>query len=272
MEGRAEGFLGVTNDMVKFLVFLLSLAAVCLDSAASFALVVSCPTCSSKAMEIIERATNLEKLQTAMNQYREDIQQTQQQISLVQNNIRQLDNMLLNTKTLPDQMVSNLKRSLGDLAKNTVELNVLKGDYMAIGQVFDSVYPGLDIIKGMAGGRNQSIHEIWDSWSKESDRAAQATFQLSAMQLKDLAENSDSLDDHITRLLNSPEGQMQAISAGNNLAAIQIAEAQKLRGLMAASIQGATADSAKKEKQEQLANENWRKFTGASEILSQQFK
>jgi P-type conjugative transfer protein TrbJ len=222
---------------------------------------------------MIDRVTNVEQLSTMMSQYQQDIQQTQQQIALVQNNIQQYQNMIQNTLSLPSNLIDSLKSSLGSLAKNSVDLNIMKGDYMAMGQIFDTLYPGLDIIKNLANGQSDlSPAKIWEMWSKEADRATQATFQLTAMQLKDLAENSTALDNHINQLLSSPEGQMQAISAGNNLAAIQIAEAQKLRGLMATSIQSASQNNAKSEKKEQYAAEKWRQFSGKSDTLSNLIK
>jgi P-type conjugative transfer protein TrbJ len=101
---------------------------------------------------------------------------------------------------------------------------------------------------------------VWKKWTEEADRAIQATFQVSGMQLQDLSQNSAALEDHINELLSTPEGQMEALTAGNQLASIQIAEAQKLRALMATSIQNAAQESAQFEKERQLARENWKKM------------
>jgi P-type conjugative transfer protein TrbJ len=142
------------------------------------------------------------------------------------------------------------------LAKLTNSLNLQKGDYMAMGQVFDQLYPGLDIIKGLAGGNSDiSVDEIWKKWSEEVDRAALATFQVTGTQLRDMAENSEALDDQISRLLSTPEGQMQALQSGNNLAALQIDELRQLRMLMATNIQMTTQMAMKEEKRGQLSKE-----------------
>jgi P-type conjugative transfer protein TrbJ len=219
----------------------------------------------------MERVTNLEELQTLVRQYQEEIAQTQQQIALVQNNIKQYENMLQNTKALPESLIGLLKSAMGGLAQDTIKLNLQKGDYMAMGQLFDSIYPDVDIIKNLAEGKSTlSADELWKKWSQEVDRATQATFQLSSMQLKDLAENSNALDEHISKLLSTPEGQMEAISAGNQLATIQIEEAQKMRGLMAASIQSSLQSEAKKEKEEQLGVERYKVFVGQSSLLNAQ--
>jgi P-type conjugative transfer protein TrbJ len=247
--------------MAKRLVLAIALAAsLGLASAPVRAYVVTCTNCSDTWTQAAERITSLEELQTTIKQYQEAIAQTQQQIALVQNNIKQYENMIQNTKTLPQQLLATLKTVLGNLADQTIQLNIQKGDYMALGELFDSIYPGADIIKGLAGNSNASMDELWDKWTREADRATQATFQLSGMQLQDLAQNSDALSDHISQLLSTPEGQMEAISAGNQLASIQIAEAQKLRSLMATSIQGDAQAAAESEKEKQLVRENWKKM------------
>ena len=242
-----------------------------LSAGAAQAMVVTCTNCSETWTQAMERVTNLEELQTAINQYREAITQTQQQIALVQNAIKQYENMIQNTLKLPDQLLGQLKATLGKLAAETVSLNLQKGDLMAMGQVFDQIYPSVDIMKSLAGGLSDlSPEELWRKWSEEVDRSSQATFQVSAMQLKDLAENSSALDAHIDTLLKTPEGQMEAISAGNQLAAVQIAEAQKLRALLATTVQSSVQYDAKREKEEQLAHENWQNFICEGELLSAQ--
>jgi P-type conjugative transfer protein TrbJ len=226
------------------------------------AMTVACTNCSDVFTQMMERITNLEELQTALKSYQEAITQTEQQIALVQNNLQQYENMIQNTRTLPEDILRLLSSVFVDLAKDTNVLNLQKGDYMALGQIFDSIYPGLDMIKGMANGQSDlSPEEIWNKWSSEVDRASQATFQMSGAQLQDISENSDALNDYINKLLTTPEGQMQAIQAGNNLAGIQIAESQKLRALIATNIQSTNQYALKNEKNEQVAVEQWRKFT-----------
>ncbi len=79
------------------------------------------------------------------------------------------------------------------------------------------------------------------------DQAALATFQVSGSQLDALVQ-SDEFDDHIQELLNSPEGRMQALQAGNQLTALQIREARELRTLIAAHVQSQVQASQKAEK------------------------
>ena len=239
-------------------------------AAPAWSATVYCTNCSTTWTQQMDRITNVEKLQNAIKQYQENIQQTQQQIQMVANQIKQYENMIQNTVNLPQNVLNEMKGKFSELAKLTQNLKLQKGDYMAMGQVFDQIYPGLDIIKGLAGGdATKPIAEVWDQWSKEVDRAAQATFQVTGSQLKDLAENSDDLDQHISRLLSTPEGQMQAIQSGNSLAAIQVDELRKLRLLMATSIQATTQMAMKDEKRGQLSKEQMDHILDTSKMSSQ---
>jgi P-type conjugative transfer protein TrbJ len=233
------------------------------------ALTVACVNCSDNWTQQLERITSLEQLRSLLNTYQEAIQQTQQQIALVRNNLQQYENMLQNTKNLPSSLLNEVKGRFSSLARLTSQLNTQKGDIFAMSQVFDEVYPDLGLLKNMAG--DSSTEEAWKKWSEESDRAAEATFQLTGSQLKDLADNSQALDEHIGKLLSTPEGQMEALQSGNSLAAIQVDELRQLRALMATNIQAVTQMDMKAEKREQLSREQ-RKIILDGEKLKSQYQ
>lgn len=231
---------------------------------------VWCANCSEAWTQQIERVTNLEQLKQLISSYEEAVVQTQQQIQLVQNNLQQYANMIQNTINLPENMLGVVKGQFNQLAQLTRKLNLQKGDYLALGQVFDDIYPRLEILKNITSGAGvREVKDVWEKWSTEVDRAAQATFQLTGNQLQDLAENSEALDRHIGDLLSTPEGQMQALQSGNSLAAIQIDELRRLRALMAANIQAATQAMMKGEKREQLSVEQREYLLDKSGLASQ---
>ncbi|MDL2226461.1 P-type conjugative transfer protein TrbJ [Deltaproteobacteria bacterium OttesenSCG-928-M10] len=231
---------------------------------------VYCANCSTNWTQAMERVTNLDQLKQLLGTYQEAIQQTQQQIALVQNNIQQYQNMLKNTLSLPANILNQVKGEFSKLAQLTNQLNTLKGDVLAMGEVFDDIYPDLELLKNIAGGKGDvSVKDIWTKWSKETDRAAQSAFQVTGTQLKDLTENSDALDAHIGNLLSTPEGQMQAIQSGNSLAALQIKELRDMRLMMATNIQAATQAMMKDEKREQLSVETREMLLDESGLASQ---
>ncbi len=98
----------------------------------------------------------------------------------------------------------------------------------------------------------------WDGMAAEVDRAALATFQLSGQQLADLQQDPEHFQNYLDHLLATPEGQMQAIQAGNQLAAIQVQESRQLRELIATQAQAALASQVKTERESQGDAEFWR--------------
>lgn len=256
---------------MKFFFSLLATITMLLTVAApGQALTVTCLNCSENWTQQMERGTSLEQLKAMLDAYHEAMEQTRQQIALVQNNIDQYQNMLQNTLALPSDLINSVKGEFAELARLTNQINTLKNDVLATGEIFDDLYPDLELIRNLAGGKGDvSIKDVWEKWSQESERAAKAAFQVSGSQLNDLAKDSEALDRHIDRLLSTPEGQMQAIQSGNALAALEVSELRQLRALMATNIQSVTQSMMKEEKREQLSVERREQLLDTSGFASQ---
>ncbi len=247
---------------MKKIILSIALAGVlALPSQKAYAYSVVCVNCSTIFTQIMEQVTNLDQLQSLYNQYAEEVKQTMQQIELVKNNIQQYENMLKNTENLPDNILSFLSNELGELAMLTNDLKTLKADVSTMGTIFDTYYPEQDYYKDIAGlantevkNGNMIIRSEFDDMSRRIDDATKATFQLSGQQLKDLHDTGE-LENYINKLLQTPEGQMQALSSANQLSALQLQESRQLRELMATSIQSDLASQIKDEKKKQLSEE-----------------
>jgi P-type conjugative transfer protein TrbJ len=232
----------------------------------SMAIVVTCPFCSDKFTQQLQHALDSSQLVQLAEQLNEMIIQTQQQIQMVVNQIKQYENMIKNTLQLPLDIYNQIKGLMKTYAELTDRLRTIKGEVLALGQIFDEKYPGLDMIKQMANGDSTlSPTELWDQWSQQTDEAIQATFQASGALLHDIVQNAEALDNQISNLLSTPEGQMQAIQASNALSAIQIAEFQKLTAIVATSIQSAALQDAATSKRTELSHERWQNFAGLPE-------
>lgn len=218
------------------------------------AVTVWCSNCSDKWTQAMERSTSLEQLRNLLKTYQEAVAQTEQQVALVRNSIQQYETLLRNTKNLPHDLLDGLKGEFRNLAVLTRDLKLQKGDFLATSQAFDLLYPGLDMV-GQIIGAGQSVKGFWEKWTREADRATEATFQVTASQLKDIADNTEELDTFIGQLLDTPEGQMEAIQSGNKLSALQIDELRQLRMMVATSLQASAQAAAKAEKVGQSASE-----------------
>ena len=207
---------------------------------------IYCSNCSTIMQQLLDSVTNLQELEQVTRQVHEAMQQTSQQIAMVQN-------MIKNTNPLDAGLRNQYANQLTALARLTNQLNTQRGDYAGIQEAFSRNYPDRSSFTGMS---SQAYRQHYDQWSSEVDRSTMATFQTSGRQLQDL-QDSGQLEAHINNLLNTPEGQMEAVQASNQLAAVQIAEARQLRELLATKAQSDSAAQEKAEKREQAA-EQWR--------------
>ncbi len=224
--------------------FLMTLATPALSE------VVYCTNCSDRFMQALDRTTNMEQLARLWAQYEEDVVQTTQQIRMVQQNIEQYQNMVKNTDSISPNLMRHISGDFRRLADQLNRLKTQKGDTEALEQVYTHTFPEYARIEGIVARSPEEYQAGWEEWSRTVDQAALATFQVSGSQLDALVQ-SDEFDDHIQELLNSPEGRMQALQAGNQLTALQIREARELRTLIAAHVQSQVQASQKAEKEGQ---------------------
>ena len=219
---------------------------------------VYCVNCSTSAMQALEKAlanSQLAELKLAYDQY---VQQTAQQIQMVQQNIEQYANMVQNTVQLPAHLIQEVSGELSKLGHLTGALHTMRNDITGMATVFDELYRTRDEFRELASlprdmltGGATTYRTYWDNWSDRVDESTRATFQLSASQLKDL-EDAGKMEAYINELLSTPDGQQKALMAGNQLAALQIQESRQLRELIATKFQADMAGQSKREKVDQM--------------------
>lgn len=218
-----------------------------------------CVNCSTTFTQLLEHITGTLQLVNMYANYAESIIQTARQIDMVRQNVEQYENMVKNTNQLPRNMVSAVSRDLTELAYITNKLNTQRADINGMEQIFDNIYKSQDELGELAHTPNEKIRQQnYDDMSRRIDDATLATFQLTGQQLKDL-EQSGQTETYVNSLLSTPEGQMQAIMAGNQLTALQLTEARQTRELMATRTQAELASQMKREKESQLSEETARK-------------
>jgi len=222
---------------------------------------VFCTNCSNTLMQTLMKVESLQQLQTMLKAYDETVNQTVQQIQMVRQNIEQFSNMVKNTVQLPKKVITAFAGELSKLAQITNELNTIRNDVIGLSKIHDELYMSRGVLADLAnapssalGGSTSTLHNYRDKWFERIDESTEATFKLSGQQLKDM-EQSGKLESHINELLSTPDGQVKAIMASNQLASLQIYEARQLRELMLTRVQSDLAGQMKKNKEEQYAEE-----------------
>jgi len=240
---------------------LLTLIAVLL-TAPAYGYTVYCTNCSNTAVQSMQHALASQQLANLRDAYTQYVEQTAQQLRMVQQNIEQYANMVQNTLQLPADIISEISSELSKLSAVTNTLHTIRNDITGMANAFDELYRARDELKDLANlpadllqnGGSDTYQSHWDKWSRRVDESTRATFQLSGKQLQEL-EQSGQLESYINRLLSTPEGQQQALMAGNQLAALQIHESRQLRELIATKFQSDLASQNKSEKTGQMAEE-----------------
>lgn len=226
---------------------------------------VYCTNCSDVFTQSLERVTNLEQLTQLYNQVTQAIQQTEQQIKMVTQGIEQIENMVRNTMNLPNEIRTKILGTFQKLSSLTQQLNLQRGDASALSQIFKTTYSSASTISSLAKSTKDNMSqaagafdEMRKKWSEEVDRSHEAAFQESGMQIEDIEQKATDLEIQLSDLLTTPDGQMKALESGNVIASMQLSEAQKLRTLLAVSVQASVQKNMKDDKNEQMATEAWK--------------
>ncbi len=214
--------------------------------------VVYCTNCSDSFTQQLQQVTNIQQLGQLYEQVAQALQQTQQQIQMVQTGFQQLENMVQNTKALPQSLIGQAEGIFGKISSLSQQLKTNNGDISALSQLFKQIYPAQDQIASVVNqwkttGDSSAMKAQSATVDQATTDAAAAAFEASGSSISDIQQNASALDQQIGKLLQTPEGQMQAIQAGNQLVAMQLGEAQKLRQLMSVYVQ-AQAQKAMEEK------------------------
>lgn len=234
-------------------------------------MVVYCTNCSDVFTQALDRITNIQQLTQLYQQVDQAIQQTQQQITMVQQGMDRYANMVRNTNNLPDQIRSKMQGSFGQLSSLTQALNVNRGDASALSQVFRGIYktrgdigdmlktpPDKPMTEEERAASEAAFLKMREEIENKAEQAQEAAFQESGSQISEIEQKAAELDSQLNDLLLTPDGQMKALEAGNQIATLQLRESQRLRQLLAVSIQSTVQKDMKDEKTKQMEDEAWK--------------
>lgn len=237
--------------MIKRMILIAAATAMVVIGAETEAKSFYCTNCSEKWMQALDRVTNVNELSTLTQQLDNDIAQTAHQLRMVQQNVQRYELMAKNTKGLSPDLVHRLSGELRMMGSLVRQLEVRRAEAEAARRYYNEMYPEQAALKGL---NQQQYQQQWDRWSAESDRANRETYSLTSKQLNDLGNSAD-YEAHVDELLSTPEGQMEALQAGNKLSSMALQESRELRTLLAtqAQEQAQAAAMAQKERERKEA-------------------
>ncbi|EGS8100332.1 P-type conjugative transfer protein TrbJ [Salmonella enterica subsp. enterica serovar Enteritidis] len=190
-------------------------------SPAANAYTVYCTNCSTMMQQGMQYAKEVE---TALN----TAQQLQYQIQSYQNMVKQ-------GMSLPDRLYNSVTSDLQSVANVYHDARSLGRQVSNMDTQFRQQFPGFDDYLKKMGYASDVMPERYKSWSEEGLDNARTAMSAAGMNTGTFEEEDNMVNQMVARS-QSAAGRLQAIQAGNEIAAQNVQQLQKLRDLVATQI------------------------------------
>lgn len=186
---------------------------------------IYCTNCSTFYQQMFEYA---EAVNTELN--------TAEQLST---QIQQYKNMITQGTPLPKSMFESVAHDLGRVASIYDHSHALGRNVANLEAQFNAQFPGYSAYVQKFGQSGETATDVmrdrYEKWSAQGFDNAKTAMQAAGMN----TSSFDAEDSHLEQLVSrsqSSVGRMQAIQAGNEIAASNVQQLQKLRDLVATQI------------------------------------
>ena len=149
------------------------------------------------------------------------------EVQMIANQVKQIENMVQNTSTYSGVWDQEALPRLNRLGQIIEQEQAIAYSMAGMERVFRERYPGYRPITDWA--------TAYDQWTRTTLDTLRGTLAAVRLHADDFADEQRRVQT-LTALSDSAEGRMQAIQAGNMLAAEQIQQLAKLRQLMMAQV------------------------------------
>lgn len=181
---------------------------------------------------LLTQITSLNSQQVANQgvQIENQVTQIENQLTQIDNQLDMYNNMLQNTEKLPVQTWEAASKDLMGLVNTSRAALGIAHEMAVVEDVLRDRFASYDdMSKDMEDGK--SIVEQYEKWSKATRNALIGAVNAANMDAKTFETETATLA-KLRALASSADGQMQALEIGNELAAQQIEQSQKLRHLV----------------------------------------
>ena len=162
------------------------------------------------------------------------ITQISQLAEQIQNQIRIYQNMLQNTLTLPSHVWGQVESDLNRLRSLVSQGQGIAFSMGNADDVLRQRFQSFSEFKsGLANG--ETFSASYRQWSDTNRDTIASTLRAAGLTSEQFASEEATMS-QLRSMSQSAVGQMQALQAGHQIAAQQVAQAQKLRGLVSQQI------------------------------------
>lgn len=180
--------------------------------------------------QLANNAQLIELLKSSGTQVNNQITQISQLAEQIQNQLRIYENMIQNTARLPNHIwgqVENELRTLRDIIAQGESISFSMGNADDILQQRFESYADLKVNLPDASG----FSSRYQSWSDTNRDTIAATLKAASL-TADQFDSEENTMNSLRGMSETADGQMKALQVGHQIAAQQVAQIQKLRGLV----------------------------------------
>lgn len=182
---------------------------------------IFCSNCSTVWNQMLEYA---QAVNTQLNTARQ-----------LQTQIQQYNDMVKQGLSLPNSMFNSFRSDLQKLNSIYQDSRALAHSMSNLDAQFRGQFKGYDdYLKSIGQGTN-NMPGRYEKWSAEGFDNARTAMEAVGMNTSSFA-SEDALLQTLVQRSSSAQGRLQAIQAGNEIAAQQVQQLQKLREMMAANV------------------------------------
>lgn len=167
-------------------------------------------------------------------QIQNQVTQIAQLAEQIQNQIRIYENMLQNTLQLPDHVWGQVEADLTRLQQLVAQGDGIAFSMGNIDDVLKQRFQSFaEFETGLANG--ESFSDSYQSWSDTNRETIASTLRAAGLTADQFSSDEATMA-QLRTMSESAVGQMQALQVGHDIAAQQVAQAQKLRGLVSQQV------------------------------------
>ena len=189
----------------------------------SIAVLLAPGTAGAYAMVVLDPTNLIQNTISALKA----VESVINEVEMIANQIKQIENMVQNTRTIGGVWDQEALPRLARLGQIIEQEQAIAYAMAGMDRIFRDRYPGYRPVTDWS--------TAYDKWTRTTLDTLRGTMASVRLQADDFADEQRRIQT-LTALSDSAEGRMQAIQAGNMLAAEQLQQLAKLRQLMMAQI------------------------------------
>jgi len=207
---------------------------------------------STEVTQILNNAELIRQTNEMLDQTRKLQNQLQKQAQMV-------DDMKRNGKVLSKQEWGKTSDDLEQLANIARQGEAIAYSSSNMDAIFRDKYKGYSEYSSQKSGNPQSYSDQYSKWSTTNRDSIVGAMKTANLQYEQFSSEEQTMKT-IEQLSSNAQGRMEAIQAGNLIAAQQVSQLQKLRGLMMAQMQMQSGFLTYQANQKDSANAKSREF------------